>query len=109
MKRTAIIVAFVLALSTTAFAGAKSYQVTGPVIAVTDDVVTVQKDKEKWEINYDKAKMQPKLGDKVLIKYEMKAVSMEVKSAAKAADDKKSAAKADDKKGAAKADAKKKK
>lgn len=89
MKRAFIIVAVLLAFSAAAFAGAKTYQVTGPVLAVTDDVITVQKDKEKWEINYDKTKMpQVKVGDKVTIKYDMKATSIEVKGAEKK-DDKK--------------------
>lgn len=84
MKTTLIILAVLIAFSATAFAGAKSYQVTGPVLAVTDDVITVQKEKEKWEINYDKTKMPPvKVGDKVTIKYEMKATGVEVKGAEK--------------------------
>jgi hypothetical protein len=84
MKRTFIILAVLIAFSATAFAGAKSYQVTGPVLAVTNDVITVQKDNEKWEINYDKTKMPPvKVGDKVMIKYEMKATSIEIKGAEK--------------------------
>lgn len=84
MKRTFIILAVLVAFSATAFAGAKSYQVTGPLLAVTNDVITVQKDNEKWEINYDKTKMPPvKVGDKVMIKYEMKATSIEIKGAEK--------------------------
>ncbi|MDA8083038.1 MAG: hypothetical protein M0024_05205 [Nitrospiraceae bacterium] len=98
MKKTFIVLAVLAAFSATAFAGAKSYQVTGPVIAVTNDVITVQKDKEKWEINYDKAKMPAvKVGDKVMIKYEMKATGMEVKGDGKK-EDKKDAKKKDDKK-----------
>jgi hypothetical protein len=90
MKTILIILAALLAFCATAFAGAKSYQVTGPVIALTGDVITVQKDSEKWEINYDKAKMpQVKVGDKVMIKYEMKANSIEVKGAEKKDDKKK--------------------
>lgn len=84
MKKMFIILAVLVAFSATAFAGAKSYQVTGPVLAVTNDVITVQKDNEKWEINYDKTKMPPvKVGDKVMIKYEMKATSIEIKGAEK--------------------------
>jgi multidrug efflux pump subunit AcrA (membrane-fusion protein) len=37
-------------LSSTAFAGAKSYQVTGPVLDVSADSITVQKGKESWQI-----------------------------------------------------------
>ncbi len=98
MKKTFIVLAVLVAFSATAFAGAKSYQVTGPVIAVTGDVVTVQKDKEKWEINYDKTKMPAiKVGDKVMIKYEMKATGMEVKNDGKKVD-RKEEKKKDDKK-----------
>ena len=32
-------------------AGPKDYQVTGPVTDLTDDVITVEKGKEKWEIS----------------------------------------------------------
>src|SRR5438034_276378 len=43
-----------LALSSTAFAaGAKTYQVTGPVLEVTDSMIAVQKGKDRWEINRD--------------------------------------------------------
>ena len=31
-------------------AGTRDYQVTGPVLDVTPDAITVEKDKEKWEI-----------------------------------------------------------
>jgi len=31
-------------------AGTRDYQVTGPVLDVTPDSITVEKDKEKWEI-----------------------------------------------------------
>jgi len=43
-----------LALSTVVFAaGAKTYQVTGPVLEVTDAMIAVQKGKDRWEINRD--------------------------------------------------------
>ena len=32
----------------------KTYQVTGPVLEVTDTTITVEKDKEKWQITRDK-------------------------------------------------------
>ena len=84
MKKLIVVIAVNLVFAATVFAGPKSYQVTGPVLAVTDDVITVQKDKEKWEISYDKAKMPAvKVGDKVMIKYEMKANSIEIKGGAK--------------------------
>ena len=35
-------------------AAPKTYQVTGPVVEVTPDTITVMKGKEKWEIARDK-------------------------------------------------------
>jgi hypothetical protein len=65
-------------------AGPKDYQVTGPVLDVTDDVITVQKDKEKWEIGRSKdtkVKGDLKKGSKVTIHYKMTATSVESKDA----------------------------
>ena len=65
---------------------AKTYQVTGPVISVSSDMIVVQKGKDKWEIGRDAAtKMtgEPKVGDKVTVEYRMSATSVEVKPAAK--------------------------
>ena len=78
---------FFLILSFAAVAAAlESYQVTGPVLDVKDNSITVQKGKEKWEIARDKDTKVTgdlKVGDKVTIKYQMKAVSIEGKAAAK--------------------------
>jgi hypothetical protein len=66
-------------------AGPKSYQVTGPVLDIKGDVVTVQKGTEKWEIAIDKATKvtgEMKVGSKVTIEYQMKATAIEVKPAA---------------------------
>jgi hypothetical protein len=68
---------------------AKSYQVTGPIVALTDSVITVQKGDEKWEIARSAtAKGDAKLavGDKVTVYYKMTATEIEVKDAAGAAD-----------------------
>src|ERR1700690_1177410 len=65
-----------------AFAGSTSYQVTGPVLEVKDNSITVQKGKEKWEIARDKdTKISGdiKVGSKVTVYYSMKATSVEVK------------------------------
>ena len=71
-----------------AFAAApKTYQVTGPVVSVTADTITVAPVKypgEKWEIGRDastKMTGDPKVGDKVTIVYRMTAASIEVKPA----------------------------
>ena len=76
-------------------AGAKTYQVTGPVVSVDNGVVTVMKGKDKWEINMGSA-TAPKVGDKVTITYTMTATSVEVKAgkAEKKADAKKTTKKA---------------
>ena len=68
-------------------AGPKDYQVTGPVLDVTDDVITVEKGKDKWEIGRNKdTKINGDLkkGSKVTIQYKMTATSVDVKDAAKA-------------------------
>ncbi len=80
--------AFLLGQAGVAFAaGPKTYQVTGPVLEVRDDVIVVQKGKEKWEIarNADtKVKGELKVGAKVTIDYRMTAVTVEAKEDAKA-------------------------
>jgi len=65
----------------------KTYQVTGPVLALTDDVITVQKGTDKWEIARDastKVDGELKVGAKVTIEYRMTATSVTVKPAAAA-------------------------
>ena len=60
----------------------KAYQVTGPVLEVTDSSVTVQKGKEKWQLarNKDtKVTGDLKVGAKVTIMYTMTATSIEAK------------------------------
>ena len=74
-----------LALSSAAFAaGAKTYQVTGPVLEVNDSMIAVQKGKDHWEINRDsstKVSGDLKVGEKVTITYTMSATDVEVKAA----------------------------
>jgi hypothetical protein len=73
-----------LALSSAAFAaGGKTYQVTGPVLEVTDSMIAVQKGKERWEINRDsntKVTGDLKVGEKVTVTYTMSATDVEVKA-----------------------------
>jgi len=72
-----------LALSSTAFAGAKTYQVTGPVLEVNDSMIAVQKGKDRWEVNRDsstKVSGDVKVGDKVTVTYTMTATDVEVKA-----------------------------
>ncbi len=89
MKRLifALVGMFFLFSSLALAAGPKNYQVTGPVLEMKDDLIVVQKDKEKWEIAKDKETKVTgdlKVGSKVTIQYQMKATAVEVK-----ADDKK--------------------
>lgn len=83
MRSTVLFVGLFLMVASAAVAGApKSYQVTGPVLEVKDDMIVVEKDKEKWEIAKDKDTKvtgDVKAGSKVTIKYQMKAVSIETK------------------------------
>jgi hypothetical protein len=72
-----------LAFSGVAFAGAKTYEVTGPVLEVTDSMITVQKGKDRWELDRDsntKVNGDVKVGDKVHIAYTMTAKDVEVKA-----------------------------
>lgn len=61
-----------------------AYQVTGPVLEVTDTKIVVQKGKEKWEIARTpdtKVSGQLKVGSQVTVEYSMTAKSVEVKPA----------------------------
>jgi hypothetical protein len=73
-----------LALSSAIFAaGEKTYQVTGPVLEVTDSMIAVQKGKDRWEIKRDastKVTGDLKVGEKVTITYTMTATDVEVKA-----------------------------
>ncbi|HZS17495.1 MAG TPA: hypothetical protein VFA51_06140 [Candidatus Udaeobacter sp.] len=71
-----------LALSSVALAADKTYQVTGPVLEVTDSMIAVQKGKDRWEIKRDsntKVTGDLKVGEKVTITYTMSATDIEVK------------------------------
>jgi len=76
--------AVTLAFSSAAFAEAKDYQVTGPVLEVNSSMIAVQKGKDRWELGRDsstKASAEPKVGDKVTIHYTMTATNIEMKAA----------------------------
>src|SRR3954467_10105432 len=69
----------VLMLASSAWA----YQVTGPVLEVSDTKIVVQKGKEKWEIARTpdtKVNGDLKVGSKVTVEYTMAAKSVEVKT-----------------------------
>src|SRR5205814_3048508 len=79
-----LIAAASIPLSSAAFAaGAKTYQVTGPVLEVTDSIIAVQKGKDRWEMNRDantKVTGDLKVGEKVTVTYTMSATEVEVKA-----------------------------
>ena len=64
-----------------AFAAPKSYQVTGDVTEVRDDVVVVTKGKEKFEIAKGAVTTEVKVGQKVKVDYTMTATGIEAKDA----------------------------
>ena len=83
MKRLFCLAALSLALllPSRAFA-AKTYQVTGKVLEVTDKMIAVEKGKDRWEIDRDadtKVDGDLKVGEKVTITYHMTANKVEVK------------------------------
>ena len=83
MKRKLIFLACLLLVSPLAMA----YQVTGPVLEVTDSKIVVQKGKEKWELARDagtKVTGSVKVGDKVTVEYRMTATSIEARGGDKA-------------------------
>lgn len=82
MKRIALAVTLA-ALAGSAVAAEKTYQVTGPVVDVGADSITVQKGKENWQIATTadtKGAAGVKKGDKVTVQYKMTATDVEVKA-----------------------------
>jgi hypothetical protein len=78
-----VVVAAMMVVAGMAWAGDKTYQVTGPVLELTDKTIVVQKDKEKWVLNRTadtKVTGDLKVGAKVTIKYTMTATDVEVKA-----------------------------
>ncbi len=83
MKRIALAVALAVLAAPAFAAQTKTYQVTGPVLEVTADTITVQKGNEKWEIARTadtKVTGELKKGEKVTVEYRMTAASIEVKA-----------------------------
>ena len=72
--------------STNAAEAAKTYQVTGPILELTEKTIVVQKGDERWEIaRDDKTRVdgELKVGNKVTIHYRMHAVSVDSKAEGK--------------------------
>jgi hypothetical protein len=80
-----VLAAGTLAFSSLALGGSmKTYQVTGPVLEVTDSMIAVQKGKDRWELARDantKVDGDLKVGAKVTITYTMTATDVQVKAA----------------------------
>lgn len=81
VRRVVVALALVFFVST-ARGAVRTYQVTGPVLEVRNDMIAVQKGKDRWEIARDSSMRgtAPKVGDKVLIEYRMTATSVEIKT-----------------------------
>jgi outer membrane biosynthesis protein TonB len=84
MKTTIVLAISLAALSFAApVHAASSYQVTGPVLEVTDAKVVIQKGKEQWEISRTAATQitgDLKVGSKITIQYTMTASTIAVKA-----------------------------
>lgn len=87
MKIKSLFGVVLLSLAAAGFASAgpqaKAYQVTGPVIEVTDTTITVKKGADDWQIARDagtKIDGELKVGAKVTVYYRMVATDVEVKA-----------------------------
>jgi hypothetical protein len=83
LKKSILASTLAILLALPALAAApKTYQVTGPVLELTNDTITVKKGSERWEIARDastKVTGDLKVGATVTIQYRMSAASIEVK------------------------------
>ena len=81
-KKISIVILALILAAAVSLAAVKTYQVTGPVLEVKPDSITVQKGSEKWQIARDagtKVTGTLKVGSKVTIEYRMTATSVTVK------------------------------
>ncbi|MGZ4810239.1 MAG: hypothetical protein ACXVH7_11810 [Thermoanaerobaculia bacterium] len=86
-KISALFLSMLLVAAVSFGATVTTYHVTGPVLEITPDTITVQKGSEKWQIARDAStKIVPdiKVGTKVLITYRMTATSIELPPPSKA-------------------------
>jgi hypothetical protein len=83
MKRVLALMVVILVVPVLVFAASvKTYQVTGPVLEVTDNMIAVKKGADRWEIARDqdtKVTGDLKVGAKVTIEYRMTATKVEAK------------------------------
>ncbi len=85
-KKSSLLAGLVLplVLAGSVLADDHNYQVTGPVLAVTDTSITVKKGKDPWTVSRDASTVvtgELAVGAKVTIKYHMVADSVAVKPA----------------------------
>ena len=83
MKKFAVLIVALVLVALVAFAAGKTYQFTGKVLEVKDNVIVVDKKGEKFELKKDantKIKGDLKVGAKVTVKYESLATDIEVKA-----------------------------
>ena len=76
--------AIVFAAAAAKPAATNTYQVTGPILDLSDTMIAVQKGNDRWELSRDastKVTGDLKVGAKVTIVYKMTATSIEVKPA----------------------------
>ena len=81
-KMSGIVAAMLLTTASLAWAADKTYQVTGPIVEITDAKIVVQKGDEKWELARTAATKitgELKVGSKVTIEYTMTAKSIVAK------------------------------
>jgi hypothetical protein len=84
MKRFALVVLLASFAWSAQARQPKTYQVTGDVLEVADDLIVVQKGKEKFEIGRTaetKVTGDLKVGAKATVEYRMTAATAEVKAA----------------------------
>ena len=80
----ALLGSFLVAGSALAAPDAKTYQVTGPVLEVSDTMIVVQKGDDKWQVartKETKVTGDLKVGAKVTIEYRMVATTVDAKAA----------------------------
>src|SRR2546423_2947307 len=83
MKRTLMAICAAACLCSSLQAAPKTYQVTGPIVELTDKTIVVQKGDERWEIARDektRVSGDLKIGSKVTIHYRMTATTIESKT-----------------------------
>jgi hypothetical protein len=86
MRRLALAVALAALALPAAARQPKAYQVTGEVLEVADDLIVVQKGKEKFEIARTpdtKVTGELKAGGKATVEYRMTATTAEAKAGGK--------------------------